>query len=119
MREIAYCFCRRKRQGKLIFPQRVKSKLHSTFVIHATPLHGVDKDSDDDKLEMSIFGKSASVKNRGKATPRSSMKKNLCVLILTTGAVVPVEEFENHVKNMHNDRDQLFETEYAVSWLSP
>ena len=47
------------------------------------------------------------------------MKIILCVLILTTGAVVPVEEFEHHVKNMHNDRDQLFETEYAVSWLSP
>ena len=114
MHEIAYCFCRRKRQGKLIFPQRVKSKLHSTFVIHATPL-----DSDDEKLEMSTFGKFASVKHRGKATPRSSMKIILCVFILTTGAVVPVEEFENHVKNMHNDRDQLFETEYAVSWLSP
>ena len=119
MHEIAYCFCRRKRQGKLVFPQRVKSKLHSTFVIHATPLHGVDEDSNDEKLEMSIFGKSASVKHRGKATPRSSMKIILCVLILTTGAVVPMEEFEHYVKNMHNDRDQLFETEYAVSWLSP
>jgi hypothetical protein len=49
-----------------VFPQRVKSKLRSTFVIHATPLHRLDKDDDDDeKLEMSAFGKSASVKYKG------------------------------------------------------
>ena len=62
-----FCF-RRKHHGKLMFPQRVKSKLRSTFVIHATPLHGVDND-DDDKLEMSILGKSASIKYKGSSQP--------------------------------------------------
>ena len=40
------------------------------------------------------------------------------MIILTTGAVVPMEEFEKYVKKMHSDRDQAFENEYAVSLLS-
>ena len=40
------------------------------------------------------------------------------VIILTTGAVVPLEEFEKYVKKMHSDQDQAFENEYAVSLLS-
>ena len=31
------------------------------------------------------------------------------------GALVSVDRFNNYVKNMHGDRDQLFEKEYGVS----
>lgn len=31
--------------------------------------------------------------------------------------IVPVEQFDNHVKKMHSDRDQHFENEYAVSQI--
>ena len=36
----------------------------------------------------------------------------MCTII---GAVVSVDRFNNYVKNMHGDRDQLFENEYSVS----
>ena len=55
-------FYRRKHQGKLtLFPGRVKNKPRSTFVIHATPLHGGLDDTStsdkDEKLEMKTLGK--------------------------------------------------------------
>ena len=37
------------------------------------------------------------------------------LIYIISGAIVPVEQFDNHVKKMHNDRDQPFENEYAVS----
>ena len=57
--------CRRRHHGKLtLFSGRVKSKPLTTFVIHATPLHGGLDDTstsaeekDGEKLEMKIFGK--------------------------------------------------------------
>ena len=36
----------------------------------------------------------------------------MCFVI---GAVVSVDDFKNYVRNMHNDRDQLYEKEYSVS----
>ncbi len=96
----------------MVFPQRVKSKLRSTFVIHATPLHRLDKDDDDEKLEMSTLGKSASIKFKGSYAPYTYMQK--CAIIIIIG-VVAVEQFDNHVKKMHSDRDEHFENEYAVS----
>ena len=67
------CCFRRKRQGKLIvFSGKVKRKPHSSFVIHATPLHGGIEDINDDanekgdeQLEMKTFGKSDSVNCKG------------------------------------------------------
>ena len=57
--------CRRRHRRKLIvFSERVKSKPLTTFIIHATPLHGgLDNTSinaeekDGEKLEMKTFDK--------------------------------------------------------------
>ena len=64
---------RRKHQGKLtLFSEKVKSKPHSRFVIHATSLHGGQVDTSnganeegDEKLEMKTFGKSDTVSCKG------------------------------------------------------
>ena len=50
-------------------------------------------------------------------TIHEKKKRNLHI-ILILGAVVSVEKFDNHVKKLHSDRDQLFETEYAVSRIT-
>ena len=57
--------CRKRHHGKLtLFSGRVKNKPLTTFVVHATPLHGGLDDTcinaeekDGEKLEMKTFGK--------------------------------------------------------------
>ena len=39
----------------------------------------------------------------------------MCYEYFIVGAVVSVDEFDSHVKMMHDDRDKLFEDEYSVS----
>ena len=69
---LSYHF-RRKHRGKLtLFSEKVKSKPHSRFVVHATPLHGGQVDTsnganenENEKLEMTTFGKSDAVNCKG------------------------------------------------------
>ena len=61
---------RRKQQGKLtLSSEKVKTKPHSRFVVHATPLHGGQVDTSnengDEQLEMATFGKSDAVNCKG------------------------------------------------------
>ena len=71
------CCFRRKCRGKLkLFSEKVKSKPHSSFIIHATPFYGEPEDTSidvnekgDEQLEMKSFGKSGcTVNHKGMAT---------------------------------------------------
>ena len=103
----------------------MKRKPCSSLVIHAAPLHevqdqdisGDSKEISGEKLEMTTFGKSESKKYNGKLTAllqQSVNKNNIINFLSLTGAVVSIDRFDKHVEKMHEDRDKLFETEYAV-----
>ena len=73
----------------------------------------MDQDGDE-KLEMLNLGKNATVKYKGMCQG-NTLCVSYVIEFFIIGAIVSVDEFDSHVKMMHNDRDKLFEDEYSVS----
>ena len=70
-------------------------------------------ENENEKLEMTTFGKSDAVNCKGIL--------DLIYIVNTTvmctsfkGDIVSLAHFDKYVENRHQDRDKLFEAEYAV-----